>query len=103
MGNWNDGPGDSRKYRNRAAFMLKVTETGGHWVWRGDLNFAGQPSHRLPSGLMDAAHLVAWEIFKGSRQPTLTRVCDREHCVLPAHWRRPAAPPREKKAAPVSR
>lgn len=86
---WNDGPGDSIKYRNKIGFMDKVSELDGHWIWIGHRNFAGAPAYRMPSGLWTAATLVGWEIFKGRRVLTLLSLCGVELCVHPDHHYRP--------------
>lgn len=91
-GSWNDGPGATPRKRAQGGFRLKVSVEGEHWRWIGPFNFAGRPAFQMPSGAMASASLIAWELFRGKRIPTLEHVCDVEDCVRPeaSHNRRPA-------------
>jgi hypothetical protein len=72
---------------NFERFQTKFIVAGrGCWQWQGSLNAKGYGWFYYPPRNMVHAHIVAWELYKGSRQGLyVLHTCDNPGCVNPGH------------------
>lgn len=60
----------------------------GCWLWLGAIDAKGYGQFYYPPQNMVRAHIVAWELFRGSRKGLhVLHNCDRPYCVNPGHLR----------------
>lgn len=83
---WNDGQ-IGRTQRQKDALMRKIRFQDGHWIWTGELNFAGTPIVRLGGDAVSAAEAV-YGVWQRHNRPTPRHDCRVQACVNPACIRR---------------
>lgn len=75
----------------KAAFMEKVEQRDGHWIWLGATNYSRggvrQPTVRgLDENQPVHGYREAYYLFRNKVVKYLYRKCDEDLCVHPDHW-----------------
>lgn len=77
----------SRTQREKDALLKKIHFQDGHWLWRGETNYAGTPIVRHGGDAVSAAEAV-YGVWERHSRPFPRKDCKVQDCVNPGCIRR---------------